>query len=253
MKSLWFVVPVHGRTQLAGICLRQLRRTCDELANHGVRATAVIVSDSTSLQELDPASLGFGFVERENRLSCRYNDGIQLATDPKYNPSPADYVVPLGSDDWVDHRLFLDPLPPPDTIFGFQRISFVNEDASEISCVFLNYQGGSGIRIIPRELVAPLAYRPADEDLDRNCDMNILCSIRRHHGDRLKIVHCDTSPYWIVDWKTADEQLNSYKVVKSMRGGEVQADPFSVLASAYPAAALEEMEQHYGVARERVA
>lgn len=27
--GLWFVVPVHGRLQLAAICLQQLRRTCD--------------------------------------------------------------------------------------------------------------------------------------------------------------------------------------------------------------------------------
>ena len=29
MSSLWFVVPAHGRLELAAICLRQLRRTCD--------------------------------------------------------------------------------------------------------------------------------------------------------------------------------------------------------------------------------
>jgi hypothetical protein len=36
MSSLMFVVPVHGRLQLASICLRQLRRTCDALIDNGI-------------------------------------------------------------------------------------------------------------------------------------------------------------------------------------------------------------------------
>ena len=44
-----------------------------------------------------------------------------------YNPHPADFVVPIGSDDWVDWRLFVD-LPAADRMFGFQRMAFVRED-----------------------------------------------------------------------------------------------------------------------------
>ncbi len=254
MKSLWFVVPVHGRIELAKICLRQLRRTCMLLRENGVAASAVVIADGYHLTLLAPEDLGFGWVRRDNQfLSRRFNDGIQLATDPRFNPSPADYVVPCGSDDWLDHRLFLEPLPKPDTIFGFRHISFVNEDADEISHVFLNYEGGAGIRIIPRELVAPLAYRPADEDRKRDCDMSILCSLRRHHGAHLKIKHYETPPQWIVDWKTYEQQLNSYQVVTAMRGGEKVADPFAVLAGAYPEQALEEMEHYYSGMREAVA
>jgi hypothetical protein len=165
MKKLWFVVPVHGRLPLAKICLRQLRRTCDALDEAGVKASAVVISSALQLKELDPLSLRFAAVERDNSyLSRRFNDGIQLATDPKYNSDPVDYVVPCGSDDWVDYRLFLEPLPAPDTVQGFQCLSVVREDGKEIAAVNLNYEGGAGIRIIPRELVAPLGYRPGDED-----------------------------------------------------------------------------------------
>ena len=126
MPSLWFVVPAHGRVELARICLRQLRRTCDALALEGVEATAVVVADDENLNTA--RALGFGTVERNNAFTSRkFNDGIQFALDPEWNPRPADYVVPCGSDDWVDHRLFLH-LPRPDTMIGFQRMSFVRED-----------------------------------------------------------------------------------------------------------------------------
>jgi hypothetical protein len=116
--SLWFCVPVAGRERLTGICLRQLRRTCDSLTQEGVDATAVIVGDDTNLDTAH--ELGFATVERDNQyLSRKFNDGMQLACDRRYNPRPADYVVPLGSDDWVDHNIFLD-LPALSAFNGSQ-------------------------------------------------------------------------------------------------------------------------------------
>jgi hypothetical protein len=246
MPSLMFVVPVHGRLGLAAICLRQLRRTCDALIEDGVRATAVIVSDEKTLLELDPLELGFGTVVRDNDyLGRRFNDGIQLATDPRFNPHPVDFVVPCGSDDWVDHRLFHEPLPAPNELFGFQHMCFVNESGTVICSTYLGYEGGAGIRIIPRELVAALGYRPADEDRPRGCDTSILTNLRRHHGDHLKVKHWDAPAHWIVDWKTGGSQLNPYENVAAMHRSKPQGNPFKVLSGFYPVEALEEMEQHY--------
>jgi hypothetical protein len=83
MPSLWFIVPAHGRAQLARICLRQLRRTCDALTENGINATAVVIADD---ENLDTArELGFGTVERDNvSTSRKYNDGFQLAFDPYF-------------------------------------------------------------------------------------------------------------------------------------------------------------------------
>lgn len=93
MKSLWFCVPAFGRYNLTAICLRQLRRTCDLLEHDGIHATAVVIADD---ENLDSArELGFATVRRDNRFTSRkFDDGIQLALDPDYNPHPADYVVP---------------------------------------------------------------------------------------------------------------------------------------------------------------
>jgi hypothetical protein len=245
MKSLAFVVPVHGRLPLARICLRQLRRTCDALYEEGVDAGAVIVSDRDSLEELDVVGLKFGWVIRDNDYtSAKFNDGIQLATDPRYNPNPVDYVVPCGSDDWVDHRLFTEPLPPPDTIFGFQHMAFVREDGKQIVSPKISYDGGSGIRIIPRQLLEAVGYRPADEDRPRGCDTSILANIRCAHPN-LEVRHWHLHPFQIVDWKTPGMQLNSYKEVTAIHGATSPADPFKELAPFYPAEALEEMRSYY--------
>src|SRR5262245_12518868 len=99
MKTLWFVCPAHGRPDLTRVCLTQLRRTCDELARHEIEATCVVVADDDNLRTAE--SLGFATVERNNRfLARKFNDGIQLACDPDVNSRPADYAVPVGSDDW---------------------------------------------------------------------------------------------------------------------------------------------------------
>jgi hypothetical protein len=251
MTSLWFCVPVYGRHRLTRICLRQLRRTCDQLTHAGINASAVVVGDDDNLDTAH--DLGFATVERDNRyLSRKFNDGIQLACDPRYNPRPADYVVPLGSDDWVDHRIFLD-LPPSNTVVGFQRLSVVREDGRELTTKILNYTGGSGIRIIPRALLEPFGFRPADEDRQRACDTSILVNLRRHHTGNMRVMHYHYHDHQIVDWKSPVEQLNGYDTLRVFRAAAAAADPFDVLAGTYPVVALEEMREHYAEMRALVA
>jgi hypothetical protein len=243
MASLWFCVPAHGRLEIAQICLTQLRRTCDALEQEGVEATAVVIACD---ENLDTArDLGFGWINRDNRfVSRRFNDGIQFALDPAFNPRPADYVVPFGSDDWADYRLFVD-LPKPNTMVGFQRMSFVREDGQEITVRDLRYIGGSGIRIYPRRLMEAVGYRPADEDRPRGCDTSILTNLTREHDHRLRVEHRHLHDRQLVDWKSPGEQLNSYDSLIRHRTANTAADPFVELAEFYPADLLERMRALY--------
>jgi hypothetical protein len=236
-------MPAHGRLQLARICMRQLRQTCDQLEDNGVRASAVVVADDENLNTA--RDLGFATVERDNRfVSRRFNDGIQLACDRNFNPYPVDYVVPIGSDDWVDWRLF-DNLPNARTMVGFQRMAFVREDGAELTVRHINSEGGCGIRIWPRQLFKALHYRPADENRPRGCDTSILVNTRRAHGDLLRVEHRDLDPLQIVDWKTSGANLNPYETLRRHRA-ELTRDPFQVLNGRYPDFALDEMAAHYG-------
>jgi hypothetical protein len=241
MPSLWFIVPAYGRLSLSAICLRQLRRTCDSLRENGVEATAVVIADD---ENLDIArELGFGTIEAPNQfVSRKYNDGIQLACDPDFNPRPAEYVVPCGSDDWVDWRLFTD-LPPKGQVVGFQRLSFVREDGLEMVQRFVNVRGGCGIRIYPKEILARLGYRPADEDRYRACDTSILTNL--YKITQFNVKHREIDPRQIVDWKSASNQLNPYDSLTFHKTFANPQDPFVALAELYPADALAEMRAHY--------
>jgi len=242
MPSLWFVVPAHGREKLSRICLTHLRHTCDELEGAGVEATAVVIADDDNLDTAQ--DLGFGWVRRDNRFTSRkFNDGVQLAMDRKYNDRPADYVVPFGSDDWVDWRLFLE-LPDARTMVGFQRMAFVKEDGRELTVRHLDNQGGSGIRIWPRRVMQAVGFRPADEDRQRGCDTSMLVNVTKRFP-RLRVEHRDIDPLQIVDWKTSGEQLNPYSDVSARYKFELMRDPFTVLAGRYPDDALRAMELHY--------
>lgn len=254
--NLWFVMPAHGREELAAVCMRQLRRTCDSLTEHGIEATAVVIADDGNLDTA--RGLGFGTVERNNRfLAQKFNDGIQLALDPEVNPRPANYVCPIGSDDWIDYRILL-TLPSPDRVLGFRNLSFVREDGREISYAKVGYAGGCGMRVYPRELMALVGYRPADEDRKRACDTSILNNVRRewqarHPGYDLLIAHLDTDPRQIVDWKTEGVQINDYRNITGVWRGERHDDPFEVLAGVYPDEALEDMRAFYADDRLEVA
>jgi hypothetical protein len=250
--TLWFCVPAHGRLELARICLRQLRRTCDLLERDGVDASAVVVADD---ENLDTArDLGFATVERGNEyLSAKFNDGLQAACDPAWNPRPVDYVVPCGTDDWVDHRLFL-RLPPRDRVLTFHLVSFVREDGQKITPHRVNtFIGGSGIRVYPAAMLARADYRPADEDRRRGCDTSIFVGLKHaHDGVTPRCMVGDLHPFQIVDWKSPVEQLNTYEDVRQFKAGDDLDDPYSVLADLYPADALADMRALYA-SREMVA
>jgi len=245
LPSLWFVVPVYGREQLTRICLRQLRNTCDSLHDHDIEATAVVIGDDDNLDTA--RNLGFGTVRRGNQyVSKKFNDGIQLALDQRFNPRPADYVVPLGSDDWIDWRTLLD-LPDDNTVVGFQKISFVRDDGLELHTKHLAYPGGSGIRIYPRRLMEQTGFRPASEDLERACDTSILNNTTMKVPD-LRLEHRPSDPRQIVDWKSTDTQLNHWATL-ARHTTETVGDPFEQLEGYFPARSLREMADHYARTR----
>lgn len=241
--TLWFVVPANGRVALSRICLRQLRRTCDELAELGIDASSVVIADD---ENLDTArELGFGTVERNNRwLSRKFNDGIQLACDPRYNARPVDYVVPCGSDDWVSAKVIAGALPErANLVVGFQLCSFVREDGRELAAARVGYRGGCGIRIYPRALLHLVGYRPADEDRERGCDTSILVNVSRAHGSAVDVEHRDSHALQIVDFKSPGAQLNPYRELEAY--AFETREPWAELACEFPSEAVDEMRAHY--------
>lgn len=231
--TVTFVVPVHGRESLTRVCLRQLRRTCNEAS---VRATAVVVGEGPIL-EYARIDLGFATVKRDNsQLGRKFNDGFQLACDPDFNPWPADYVVPCGSDDWIDPAI-LERLPPAGQIGVFRQMAVVSEDRTRLARITVGWKGGAGIRIIPRSMIAAAGYRPSAEERARGCDTATLEGIKRATGRFPAMVELDRHPLQIVDFKTDGVQLNSYRsMVGFRRNQSVTADVWDELRAVFPEA-----------------
>lgn len=242
MNRLLFVVAAHGRLPLAAVCLRTLRWTCDELMAAGTPASAIVVACD---ENLDVArELGFGTVERDNdSVSRRFNDGIQLALDPTYNPRPATHVCTIGSDDWIDPAVLL-TLPAPNEIMTFREISLVREDAGEISVASLGRLGW-GIRVYPRELLARTAipFRPAAEDLRNGCDSSVYAGVLAGMV-RPRIVYGDRHDRQVIDWKSDGRQIHHYASV-TVRARDRHADPFDGLDLIYPPASVAAMREVY--------
>lgn len=232
-QSLCFIVPAYGRLDLTRVCLRQLARTCETLTGAGIEASAVVIADD---ENLDVAcELGFGTVRRDNRpLGRKWNDGFELA-----GLAGADYMIPCGSDDWIDPAFILSgDLPAPDTVRCARRSAIVNETGTRLAHLRIPYDGGDGIRIIPRQLLQPFGFRPAVEDAPRAIDTSVLTRLRP------RLAYHDLHPLQVVDFKSR-EQLNSYRDCLTFLDGDESADPFGDLAAYYPAEAVGEMRTLY--------
>lgn len=240
MTSLWFIVPAHGRLELAEVCLRQLARTCDLMTASGVAATAVVVADDSNLKVA--RSLGFATVSRNNdQLGRKWNDGYQVAGE-----EGADFMVPLGSDDWVDARMFTElPLPKANQIRCARRSSIVNETGTRLAHLNITYDGGDGVRVIPAALIEPLRYRPAHEDRKRAIDTSVIHRLRSR-DIRPELVYYDLHPLQIVDFKSDGTQLNGYRDCLGFQDGDESDDPCRLLGEHYPEEAIEEMRAVHG-------
>lgn len=243
MRSLWFIVPAHGRLEMSAACLRQLRRTCEQLADHGLKASAVVIAEDDNLDLA--ADLGFATVERANKpLGRKLNDGYQLAA-----LAGVDYVVPFGTDDAIDANLFAGDLPT-DRIRAHRLSAIVDENGARLRQVKVTYDGGDGVRVIPLQMLKCMRYRPIDEDRNRAMDTSTTMRLAQAMNLRQAqlFVYHDLHPLQIVEFKSASEQLNGYQPVSDSYGyGDESATPFADLEAVYPREFLEEVVGVYGM------
>ena len=241
MIRLVFCVPAFGRYRMAEACLRGLARTCEDLGDYGIAATAFVVADDRNLETAE--ALGFGTVRRENMpLGRKFNDAIEAA----YRVG-ADFVVPFGTDDLVDAAALAAVLPGPGEIKAFTRSSVVNEDGTRLARLHLKYPGGDGVRVFPIGLFEPLAFRPADEDKPRAIDTSIYTRLKTRTGAEPRFVYADLHDFQVVDFKTSGEQLNPYEPCLSHIVGDELDDPFRVLADFYDEDVLQQIMAAYDI------
>lgn len=160
--SLWFVTPAWKRYELSEVCFEQRRRVIDFLATKGIDSQCVVVADD---ENLDTArALGFDTVEQNNDwLARKFNDGIEHACR-----NGATWVVPIGSDSFIDPAYFL-PLPPdnPNVVRTSQLYAPVEKERLAITRV-AHPTNPAGPHMFHRELLAKANYRPMPDQTKNN-------------------------------------------------------------------------------------
>lgn len=248
---LVFVVPCHRRHAISEICLRQLARTCAALAPV-LKATAVVGSAEPFFAGL-AGELGFGHVTQENRpLGRKWNDLYELAC----RMLDADFVVPIGSDDIVDWRLFATHLPGLGEVRASRLCTLISPDGEKLLPLAIKYAGGDGIRVFRADSLERFSYRPAGESADRALDTSIVTNWIRVFGRGPRFVYHDLHSMQIIGLKSSygqEQQLNGYSECRDHASEPESGDALDRIAEVYPAELIEELRAHYATVREPVA
>lgn len=230
---LYFVTPAFQRYELTEICLRQRRLVCDDLRQHGIEATCVVVADDANLEIA--RSLGFDAIERDNEwLGRRFNDGYEHAAG-----EGADYVFAIGSDMWCLPSMFYDLPLPPHVWHVHRQYSVVHRNGDRRADLVIADHMGC-LRTMPTETLVRCGYRPCDDEIPRGCDTATWNNTR---GDRMVAEHACV-PFEMVGFQSHDVQITSYDKLLHRFGSET-ADPFTELCEMYPSALVGEVEEYY--------
>jgi hypothetical protein len=224
MRSLWLIVPAFRRYSVTAVSFPQLRRSLEALEGWDIAGHCVIIGDDRNINLA--REHGFHTVRQVNQpLARKWNDGYQYAAQ-----HGADYFVPCGTDDWLDPA-YLAQLPGDNEVRASRWATSIREDGRKALQFFVDYEGGDGIRIIPRKLLEPCRFRPAEEHRQRAIDTSVWRTLRR--TTRFQFVY-STDPLNIVQFQSETPQLNTYAALRKRFKHHELDDPFALLRTRYP-------------------
>lgn len=216
---IYFVTPAWQRYKLSAVCFEQRRRVIDELAGHKIEARCVVVGDDHNLDLA--ASFGFDVVEQNNDwLGRKFNDGIEYAAR-----HGAEWIVPIGSDSWIDPAYFL-PLPDHTLTRSSAMYAAVTQDRIGYLNV-ANPKNPAGPHMIHRSRL-PESLRPARDELNRFIDSSTLNGLRRVEWE-FRNLH----PLQYIGFR-GHPHLTPYDRLWKAWGVRESADPWTELATVYP-------------------
>lgn len=240
--SLLFITPAHQRHELTRLCLEQRVWACQQLSEHGVDASSVVVACDANLDAA--RDLGFYTVERDNKwLGRRWNDGHELAHREGF-----DYTFPIGSDSWIDPwvLMMLAGRPPVDTIIFTRWYSMIHATGERRLTVKIDSPFGVGF-CIPTELMRGVGWRPCDERRPRGCDTSTLRTLTAIQDVRFS--YHEYHPLEYVAFQSGKTQITSYDKLQRVYRGRQSGDPFAGLADVYPKHLVERAVAYYAQGR----
>lgn len=228
--TLWFVTPAWQRYEIVAICLEQRQRVITELATHGIEARCVVIADDDNLD----IARGFGFdiVERDNAMVGRkFNDGMEYA-----GKHGAQWIVPIGSDSWIDPAYFLNLDGPRLTRTSEAYCTVTADTLAELRVSPHRPDYSAGPFVFHRRLLKTSGFRPSDED-SVMVDTSILKGIRRHthtrRGLRIRWDLNTVHPFQYVGFRVAP-MMTSHEYLVG-RWLKAEHEPWTTLARHYPA------------------
>lgn len=219
MSGIWFVTPAYQRYALSEVCFEQRARVIATLKEQGIEAHCVVVADD---ENVDIArSFGFSVVEQNNEwLGRKFNDGMQFA-----GRRGAEWVVPIGSDSWIDPAYFL-PLPHKWRTRSSRLYCVVTADRlGELSVADVK---GAGPYVFQRFQLQRTRFRPAKDELARGVDRSTVESIRSINWEQQ-----DVHPFQYVGFR-GEPHLTPYEGLVKRWGVREHTDPWAILARHYP-------------------
>lgn len=240
MPVLFIVSPAWRRFSVTKLALAQRQLLIGELAARGIEAHGLIVADDANLDIA--RSFGMETLERGNeQLGRKVNDGIEYACK-----QGADYVVAIGSDDWVHVDMFTrlpklvaEPPEPtaenpvvfwdkaPEAVTG-REIALANLLTGRLQRCRVRGKYGVIPWILPRKLLEPSGFRPVRDGISRGIDGSLVAGLRVMPN----WVFHDPHPLCRVDFKSR-LNLTSYEGAAENLGDGPEAG-LGALAELYP-------------------
>jgi len=221
--TLWFVTPAWKRYELTALCLDQRLDVIRTLAAKGIEARCVVVADD---ENLDLArERGFDTVEAPNVVSDKFNAGMEFA-----GRNGAAWIVPIGSDSWIDPAYFLGLHSNVTRTSQF----YCHVTADKLGEARVRRLGGAGPYVLHRSMLEQVGFRPARPGLMRHVDASTLAGLAKPPEFRVLNLH----PYQYVGFRV-EPYITSYGSLMRAWGVREHADPWAVLARHYPAGLVE--------------
>lgn len=223
-SGLWFVTPAWGRFDIVEVCLEQRRRTIDELGRNGIEAHQVVIADDANLDLARAA--GAATVERDNRMvGQKFNDGMEYA-----GKNGAEWIVPIGSDSWIDPAYFLPLTSERYTLTSPAYCAVTPTTLAELAVSPQKMIHTAGPYVFHRSLLEPCRFRPSAED-SVMVDTSTISGITRRRPIHWKVrtVH----PFQYVGFRVPPMMTTYRSLTRHWLVAE--HEPWSTLARYYPA------------------
>lgn len=203
MSKITIVSAVHGREYLWDMWLRSLRYVTSKMHDKGFDISVVIACSTEREAEYFSKNGCVALVTGNEWLGEKWNHAIEYAWE-----HDAEYVMMLGSDDFVNPKLidlYLPYIKQKNPFFGIERMYILDWEKDVIK-EFNGWSGNQRIafgaaKMIHKKALNVMGGRPGREKVKRGLDTYIMTNLR-YKGIEETIV--PTNDYYVIDVKTKD-------------------------------------------------